>query len=80
VNGLCERHTENGGIVPGKIVHHKIVLTSENIHDPTVSLNWDHLEYLCQDCHNKEHHGDDYAVTMDGLEFNEYGELVASPL
>ena len=32
--GLCERCLRNGLISPGKIVHHKIHLTPENIKDP----------------------------------------------
>ena len=50
VFGLCERCGK-----PGYIVHHKIHLTPGNINDPNITLNWDNLEYLCQDCHNKEH-------------------------
>ena len=48
--GLCERCGE-----AGKIVHHKIHLTPENIHDPRVTLNFKNLELLCYDCHSKEH-------------------------
>lgn len=48
---LCERC---GGVA--KIAHHKTYLTPQNIGDPGVSLCWDNLEALCQDCHNKEHH------------------------
>ena len=55
VGGLCERCLSRGLIVPGYIVHHKCYLTPENITDPSVTLNWDNLEYLCHDCHNKEH-------------------------
>lgn len=55
VGGLCERCSKKGLIVAGYIVHHKCYLTPENINDPSVTLNWDNLEYLCQDCHNKEH-------------------------
>ena len=68
-HGLCERC--NG---PGKIVHHKIYLTPDNINDPDISLNWDHLELLCQDCHNQEHHST--APVADGLRFDEWGNLV----
>lgn len=46
--GLCERCPN-----PGKIVHHKIELSISNIDDPSISLNWDYLELLCQDCHNR---------------------------
>ena len=68
-HGLCERCGR-----PGKIVHHRIWLTPENINDPDVSLNWDHLELLCQDCHNKEHHSE--SPVGYGLRFDEKGNLV----
>ena len=55
VNGLCERCLQRGLIVPGYIVHHKCYLTPENILDPSVTLNFDNLEFLCHDCHNREH-------------------------
>lgn len=48
---ICERCGQ-----PAKIVHHKRYLTRENINDPSVTLAWDNLEALCQDCHNREHH------------------------
>ncbi|TCT23381.1 HNH endonuclease [Melghiribacillus thermohalophilus] len=68
-HGLCERCSS-----PGKIVHHRIYLTPENINDPDISLNWNNLELLCQDCHNKEHHGTE--PVADGLRFDESGNLV----
>jgi len=71
VHGLCERCGN-----PGKIVHHKELLTPQNINDPMITLNHELLEYLCQDCHNKEHHGDDSSFTVEGLMFNENGELL----
>lgn len=49
---VCERC---GGAAV--LVHHKVHLTRNNIGNKNVSLNWDNLEALCQDCHNKEHHG-----------------------
>lgn len=49
-DGLCERC---GRIAD--ICHHKTYITPENINDPEITLNWDNLEALCQDCHNKEH-------------------------
>ena len=70
VGGLCERCLADGKIVPGFIVHHKCYLTPDNIQDPGISLNWDNLEYLCQDCHNKEHFKDEYTrrykISADG--------------
>lgn len=53
--GLCERCLKRGLIVPADIVHHKIYLTEESYQDPSVALNFDNLEALCRDCHNKEH-------------------------
>ena len=62
VDGLCERCFAAGKIVPAVIVHHRVYLTAETIHDPQYSMAWSNLEALCQDCHNKEHHaGDGYA-------------------
>jgi hypothetical protein len=49
-NYICERC---GGVAV--ICHHKHYLTPANIQDPDVALNWNNLEALCQDCHNKEH-------------------------
>ena len=55
VGGLCERCLMRGLIVPGVIVHHKCYLSPDNIDDTSVTLNWDNLECLCQECHNQEH-------------------------
>lgn len=55
VNGLCERCRASGEFVPGKIVHHKNHITPKNIKDPRVTLSFNNLELLCEDCHNKEH-------------------------
>lgn len=76
VNGLCERCLAKGKITAGKICHHKVWLTPDNINDPSITLNWELLEYLCQDCHNNEHHGSHEGVTRDDVMFNECGELV----
>ena len=48
--GLCERCG-----MPGKIVHHKKYISSSNIFNPEVTLNFDNLELLCLNCHNNEH-------------------------
>ena len=53
---LCERCSTPDNPVVAKIAHHKIYLTRDNINDPRVSLSWENLEALCQDCHNREHH------------------------
>lgn len=55
VGGLCERCLSRGMYTPGVIVHHKIVLTPDNISDPSVTLNWDNLELVCRDCHAELH-------------------------
>ena len=49
--GLCQRCRERLGY----IVHHKIELNAVNINDPFVALNHNLLEYVCLECHNKEH-------------------------
>jgi len=50
-----------------------VQLTPANIGDPNVTLAWDNLEYLCQECHNREHGG---ASTAEGLVFDINGDLV----
>lgn len=69
VGGLCERCLSRGLIVPGDIVHHKCYITPENIDDPTVTLDWNNLELLCQECHNNQHLSNNnkrYKVFSDG--------------
>lgn len=48
--GICERCHER----PGYIVHHKILLTPDNINDYDISLNPEYLEFLCKPCHDQE--------------------------
>lgn len=48
---LCERCGK-----PATQVHHKQRLTRESIKDPSIALNFDNLEALCDDCHRLEHH------------------------
>lgn len=72
-HGLCERCGAGG-----KIVHHKIYLTPQNINDPTVTLSFDNLELLCQECHNREHHRKE--PVAEGLRFTEDGDLVEEPV
>lgn len=69
VGGICERCLEKGIVRPGRIVHHKEYISLLNIQDPEVLLNHDNLEYLCQDCHNREHLKNDnnrYFINEDG--------------
>ena len=57
VGGLCERCKAKGIYRPGYIVHHRTYLDPSNVKDPSILLSWDNLEYLCIDCHNREHYG-----------------------
>lgn len=65
---MCEQ-CGDGGV----IVHHKILLTPQNINDPSVSLNWDNLELLCLLCHNKTHGA---GSTSDDTSFDKDGNLI----
>lgn len=69
--GLCERC----GKPNSKQVHHKIYLTSENIDNPDISLNFDNLELLCDVCHQKEHF-EKYSPILYGLKFDKDGQLI----
>lgn len=75
--GLCEECLKKGLIRTADVVHHKIILTPENINNPEVSLNPEHLVALCADCHAAVHaeadHGRRYFV-------NANGEIVIAPL
>lgn len=71
--GLCERCLENGIYTPGKVVHHRIHLTPENINDPSVALGWENLKLVCQDCHAAEH------ITHKRYIFDADGNVIAPP-
>ena len=71
-HGLCERC---GGIA--KVVHHKTHITPTNINDPYITLAFDNLEALCQDCHNKEHHRGE--ATDLGYRYDTDGNIIYSP-
>lgn len=77
VHGLCERCLSKEVIKPGKIVHHKELLTPQNINNPNIALNWNKLEYVCQDCHNREHMSK-HSATREDVMFNENGDLILS--
>ena len=55
VGGLCERCFSIGIVTPAEIIHHKIPLDENNIHDPKMTLGWDNLQALCRECHAKVH-------------------------
>ena len=56
-------------------VHHKIKLTQENINDPEITLNWDNLELLCQQCHI-ERHADEDRQNTGRWKIGENGEVI----
>lgn len=67
VGGLCEKCYAAGRIVPGEIVHHMTHLTTQNIHDPNIALNWDNLVLLCRDCHGDEHRKNKKRFKVDAM-------------
>ncbi|NMD90787.1 HNH endonuclease [Staphylococcus hominis] len=68
-NYICERC---GNLAD--ICHHKIWLNESNVDDPMMTYNWDNLEALCIDCHNKEHFGS--KSIDDELMFDEKGNII----
>ncbi len=58
----------------GKIVHHKNYITPYNITNPMITLNFDNLEYLCQECHTLEHLK--RGAVKNDVEFDENGNLI----
>lgn len=69
---LCERCGK-----AANIVHHKKYITPYNINDPNITLSWDNLEALCQDCHNKVHMTSNACI--DGVTFDDNGDLIYTP-
>ena len=69
--GMCQRCEAELGY----IAHHKEWLTPSNINDPMVSLSHDNLEYVCHDCHNKEHFATADPV-RDDVMFDSSGNLI----
>lgn len=65
MNNLCERCLKKNAYVPAKIVHHKTYITPDNITNPDITLNFNNLEALCQDCHNAEHHREKASYYFD---------------
>ena len=68
--GLCQQCHE----LPGYIVHHKILLTPENIQNAEISLNTDNLEFVCNNCHNKIHLVERYDLNISG--FDKFGQPI----
>ena len=64
---LCEVCLSKGLIKPGEIVHHKIILTPENINEPSITLNYNNLQLVCRDCHAAIHDQRKRRYTIDEL-------------
>ena len=54
-DGLCEDCLAKGIYKPRKVVHHIVSLTPENINNPAITLSFDNLRLVCQDCHAAQH-------------------------
>jgi 5-methylcytosine-specific restriction enzyme A len=70
---ICERC---GNTSKKMIVHHKIHLDEDKILCPDVALDWNNLELLCIECHNKEHFKEDKMIryrVADNGEILPYG-------
>ena len=76
-NYMCERCSTPINPIVAKIAHHKIYLTKQNINDPYITLSWDNLEALCQNCHNKEHHRSN---SKRRYAFDKLGNLISPPV
>lgn len=76
--GMCEECSTDDDPVPATIVHHRVELTPENIHDPAVGYGFANLEGVCQGCHNRIHHGGKSSEnpTREGLCFGKDGQPV----
>jgi 5-methylcytosine-specific restriction endonuclease McrA len=66
VNYRCERC---GGIAVE--VHHKIPISPENRHNPSIMIGQNNLEAICLECHNKEHK----RFRQSNINFDENGNI-----
>ena len=74
-NGLCEICYARGEYKPAIDIHHKILLTPNNILDPNVSLNPVNLIALCKECHAEQHQ---YGGAMrSDVAFDDNGRLIS---
>ena len=65
-NWICEKCG-----APAVICHHKQPITAANVDNPKITLNFENLQALCLECHNKIHN--------DGNSgFNENGEIIGT--
>lgn len=73
VDGLCEGCLAKGIYKPGRAVHHIKHITPQNVNDPNITLSFDNLRYVCQDCHAKEHRGE---KGKRRYTFDEHGNVI----
>lgn len=64
--GLCELCLKRGLIVPATQVHHKVPITTANMHDDRITLSFDNLLALCEPCHQEQHRKRRWRTTPDG--------------
>lgn len=73
---FCERCLMLRIYKPTEIVHHREYLDEEKSKDAKIALNFDNLESLCFDCHNKEHHLGQQRSSKKRFFFNEQGLVI----
>lgn len=82
---IAERISVDGGMcqicheMPGYIVHHKVHLTATNINDPSISLCWDNMEYVCKHCHDVLHGFCGTQTRQARVVFDSRGEAAPTP-
>ena len=69
---FCEECMKRGEYTPANLVHHRIHLNESNINDPSITLNFENLEAVCTECHNKIHYGTEKRYKVD-----EQGNVIA---
>lgn len=83
-NYISTRMLIDGGVceichkTPGRILHHKIKLSEENINNPDITLNPAHLMYLCHECHDDLHFREDHNM-KPAPRFTADGRIIPLP-
>lgn len=74
--GMCEVCGERLGY----IVHHKTMLTPDNISDIEITLSFDNLQYVCRQCHDEfEGHGVN-VKDKNAISFDNDGQPILPPV
>lgn len=80
---ISERKAVDGGLCQmcgeqlGYIVHHIKEIDERNINDPTITLNFRNLQFVCKKCHDK-HHGV-FCLSEKRLNFDADGNPIPPP-